>query len=169
MVGGDMSAFAQLYERYRGLTVRCAERKFSSHDLALDVSQETFLQLLRRPPQSLKDGTLAGWLARVTINKAIDRLRQLNRGEVSLEHLGEALPDNKTPLSELLAGEDDAILEQRVAQLPEEFQKLIRMRFYRNYTFSQIAEECNIPLGTALWRLNHAIHLLQAMYHKNNN
>ena len=42
MIGGDMDAFAQLYERYRSLTVSCASRKFPSHDLALDVSQETF-------------------------------------------------------------------------------------------------------------------------------
>ncbi len=164
-----MSAFAQLYERYQSLTVSCAQRKFSSHDLALDVSQETFLQLLRKPPRELKDGSLAGWLVRVTTNKAIDRLRQLNRGEVSLDCLGDLLPDNKTPLSEFLAGEDGEILEKRLAQLSEEYQMLIRMRFYRNYTFSQIAEKCKIPLGTALWRLNHAIHLLQAMYHRNNN
>ncbi len=166
MIGGDMDAFAQLYERYRSLTVRCASRKFPSHDLALDVSQETFLQLLRKPPRHLKNGSLAGWLTRVTTNKAIDRLRQLNAHEVSLERIPDLPPDTNTPLSEMLAVEDGAILEQMLSQLPEEYRLLIRMRFYRNQTFSRIAEECRIPLGTALWRLNHAIRLLQGMYHR---
>lgn len=164
MIDGDMDAFARLYERYRDLTVKCAARRFPASDLALDVSQEAFLQLLRKPPRQLRNGSLAGWLRRVTENKAIDRMRRQNRHEVRLDSVAELPMETRTPLSEILAVENDAMLAQMQAQLSDEYRRLIHQHFYLKYPFSRIAAESGIPLSTAIWRLNHALRLLQSMY-----
>jgi RNA polymerase sigma-70 factor (ECF subfamily) len=50
--------------------------------------------------------------------------------------------------------------------LPDEQQRIVRMRIYEQKTFAVISEELNIPLGTALSRMRSALAKLRSRFEK---
>jgi len=73
----DARAFALLVERHRGSTMRLAYRILRDRAEAEDVVQEAFERVWRLAGEwRLRDGgTVFAWLARIVINRAIDRTR----------------------------------------------------------------------------------------------
>jgi RNA polymerase sigma-70 factor (ECF subfamily) len=57
----------------------------------------------------------------------------------------------------------EAIEQVRVAldRLPPRLREIVRLRIYEEKTFAAIAEELNIPLGTALTRMRTALQQLR--------
>lgn len=81
---GDESAFSEVYERYGGSLYGAAWRILKSPQEAEEVVQEAFLILYRKAAEAAPRN-LGGWLHRVTVNRALDRVRRRSRrGEVEL-------------------------------------------------------------------------------------
>src|SRR5258708_33224110 len=99
---GDQGAMAQLYDRYSSVVYAVALRVLGDTGAAEDVLQEVFLQLWRKPGAfDAARGSLGGWLAVITRNRAIDLLRK-RRPETDIGDVVFSLtPD--------LAGEDDSL------------------------------------------------------------
>jgi RNA polymerase sigma-70 factor (ECF subfamily) len=74
---GDDRAFRLLTERYKPLVASVLHRKLSDHRDIDDEIQETFLRACRRI-HTLDDPTrFSGWIARIAVNRAHTRVRQL--------------------------------------------------------------------------------------------
>src|SRR5205807_7848902 len=74
---GDEQAMAQLYERYSSIVYSVALRVLGDTGAAEDILQEVFMQLWRSPDLfDATRGSLPGWLAVITRNRAIDSLRK---------------------------------------------------------------------------------------------
>jgi len=74
---GDEQAMAQLYERYSSIAYPVALRVLGETGAAEDILQEVFMQLWRNPDAfDATRGSLPGWLAVITRNRAIDSLRK---------------------------------------------------------------------------------------------
>jgi RNA polymerase sigma-70 factor (ECF subfamily) len=72
---GDEHAMAQLYERYSPIVYSVALRVLGN--TAEDILPEVFMQLWRSPEVfDASRGSLPGWLAVITRNRAIDSLRK---------------------------------------------------------------------------------------------
>ncbi|MFZ7094933.1 RNA polymerase sigma factor [Luteimonas dalianensis] len=76
---GSREAFETLYSRHAGAIHALALRLTGNPATAEDVTQETFLQLLRFMDAMAPDRPLRPWLKRVAANAAIDRLRRERR------------------------------------------------------------------------------------------
>jgi len=76
---GSGEAFETLYSRHAGAVHALAVRLTGNAATAEDVTQETFLQLLRFMDTIAPDRPLRPWLKRVAANAAIDRLRRERR------------------------------------------------------------------------------------------
>lgn len=76
---GDGKAFEILYGRHAGAIHALALRLTGDSAAAEDVTQETFMQLLRFLGRMAPDRPLRPWLKRVAANAAIDRLRRERR------------------------------------------------------------------------------------------
>src|SRR5664279_2386732 len=74
MVSGDFSAFEELYDLHHRLVYGIAVRMLERPALAEDLTQEVFTKIWT-DPSAFRGGNLAGWIARMTRNKAIDLLR----------------------------------------------------------------------------------------------
>jgi RNA polymerase sigma-70 factor (ECF subfamily) len=127
------------------------------HALAEDLTQETFLKLIRRPPLILSQGSLKPWLFKVARNLAIDQLRARQRIEVR-ETLPEADDANRRQAA--LHSSDTQLLLQ---DLPIEMRQIVALRIFADFTFKEIAKQLKIPLGTVLWKMTQAT---QQMRHK---
>lgn len=82
---GDDDAFRQLVERHARRVFQTANRILGDEAAAEDVVQETFLRAHRALPRFDGRAQFATWLHRITVNQAIEVLRQRRRrGEVGV-------------------------------------------------------------------------------------
>ena len=151
------AAFEVLYRRHRDFVLRVALRFAPSHDLALDVLQETFTYLLRKFPPTgdgLKlSARLTSLLYPVAKHQALDARRKSERmsGDEELAELPAAEP------VEPQTGDLDAVF----AALPEERREVLQLRFVDDMPLADIAVALDIPLGTVKSRLHLAIRQLR--------
>ena len=154
---GDVASLSTLVVRnttwlrafLRGLTSSDAE--------AEDAFQESWVRVIRGC-RSFRGGSVRAYLARVARTVVIDRFRRNGRLTCSLD----AVDENGASLAETLVDgrpSPDAALELRgtaeevrraVRALPEGPRTVLLMRIEGEIPFKEIAEELNIPLGTAL-------------------
>ena len=65
------------------------------------------------------------------------------------------------PSQHIIRSEIAHHLQQIVGQLPETWQQVVRLRIEQDLTFQQIANQLDIPLGTALTRMRRALERLK--------
>ena len=152
---GDESALAATYDRYRLILFGLVMRILHDRGEAEDVLQDVFLQVWRRAAEfDEARGRAFTWLATLTRNRAIDRLRALKtRGwlaQDTAETLAEEASDAAT---EALKSEQHAILRRALADLPEEQQRTLYLAYFQGLTQSEIAAKLGDPLGTVKTRM----------------
>ncbi len=88
---GEAQALEALYRAFAAPVYTLARRMCGSPQAAEDVLQETFLEVVRSVRRFRGDGSLAGWVRRVAVSKALMHLRR-DRTRGGEEPLDEALP-----------------------------------------------------------------------------
>jgi RNA polymerase sigma-70 factor (ECF subfamily) len=105
---------------------------------------------------SLRDSASAdGWFTRILVNVCRDELRRRSRRlrVITLDPADGAWPHPPT---------DDADLATALARLTPDEQALVALRFGRELTVPQIAEQLRVPEGTVKSRLHSALQHLRA-------
>jgi RNA polymerase sigma-70 factor (ECF subfamily) len=148
---GDEQAMAQLYERYSSIVYSVALRVLGDTGAAEDILQEVFMQLWRSPDTfDATRGSLPGWLAVITRNRAIDSLRK-RRPETDITDVIVSIePDlvGGAELSRALERIRDAL-----GGMPPAQRSALEMAFFEGLTHIEIAEKTGQPLGTIKTRI----------------
>lgn len=159
---GDETAMAVLFDRYSRVVYSVALRVLRDASAAEDVLQEIFMQVWRHPESFIATrGSMGGWLAVVTRNRAIDALRRRRPTEV-VEEMSLAAPGN---LAE--EAERNTMMERARAAiilLPAEQRKTLEMAFFDGLTHTEIAEMTGDPLGTVKTRIRTALLTLRKAF-----
>lgn len=115
---------------------------------AADATQEVFVAAWRsRQRYRPEAGTLAGWLTGIARFKVIDILRADGRGPTPVADLPPARdprPDARDPASVA----EQMLVSDAMAELPERAREMVRLAYFEGLTHIQIAERCDVPLGT---------------------
>ncbi|MGH7541839.1 MAG: RNA polymerase sigma factor, partial [Gemmatimonadota bacterium] len=85
VLDGDTEAYAHLVRRYKDVLYRYAERMTGRPDDAADVVQQAFIKGFRNLERCRDPERVGGWLFRIAVNLAKDRLKGRRRKEVPLE------------------------------------------------------------------------------------
>lgn len=109
---------------------------------------------------------LRGWMFRVALQECQLHRRESQRERTILQKAfwktgGRAASDER-PSASTERGEVVAAVRRAIETLPVEQQVIVRLRIYEEKTFAVIAEELQIPLGTALTRMRSAMQKLEA-------
>ena len=156
---GDEAAMAKLYSRHAKLTYFIALRVLRDPSSAEDVLHEIFLQIWRNPTTFIATrGSLEGWLAVITRNRAIDLLRKRRPSE-SVDDL--PLPSQQNLSAEVEHNVTLERVKQKVATLPHEQRRTLELAFFEGLTHSEIAAETGAPLGTVKTRIRVALQTLR--------
>ena len=153
-------AFSNMLERYAWAMVR-------DWSLAADVVQTSFV-ILTRFGGDVAPEARKSWLFRVAHREAIRvRDRQKPYIQTNRESTASVFETQATyeisPLSKMANQEDIEELTKWISALPQEQQQVLRLRFFENRTFAEIAESMQIPIGTALSRMRLALDRLRSM------
>ena len=152
------AAFEALYLRHKDYVLRVALRFTPDIDTALDVLQDTFVQLLRRFPPTGEGITLTARLTTllypIAKNTAITAQRKASRFPVADDVTPEGVPARPA--------REDGDIGRFLAQLPPGQREALTLRFVDGLSLSEIAEALGIPEGTVKSRLHGGIANLRA-------
>src|SRR5216684_7485825 len=76
---GDDEACGELIRRYRARIYRVAYGYVGDHEEALDITQETFLQMVEGLPRFREQANFYTWLHRIALNRCLDWARRRTR------------------------------------------------------------------------------------------
>ncbi len=146
-------AFEGLYLRHKDYVLRVALRFTPDIDSALDVLQDTFVQLLRRFPPTGEGITLSARLTTllypIAKNTAITAARKAGRFPVADDVIPEDVPAPPE--------RDDGDLGRVLADLPPGQREALTLRFVDGMSLDEIAQALGIPEGTVKSRLHGGI------------
>jgi RNA polymerase sigma-70 factor (ECF subfamily) len=125
--------------------------------LAGDAMQNALVKMVERG-HTTQEETRKAWLFRVAYNEALLLRRRQATGDNVLRRLATTATTQTGPADEpLLKAEIVGRVRAAMDELPSEQRRIVRMRIYDQKTFKVIAEELQIPLGTALSRMRAAM------------
>ena len=116
--------------------------------LAEDIAQETFARAFGALHRFDADRPLGPWLRRIAVNRTIDELRRERRLE---------LVDPETPGTAYEEALPDEATIEAVRALDPDRRAVVVLRFWLDWSFEQIADALDVPLGTVSSRLTRAL------------
>jgi RNA polymerase sigma-70 factor (ECF subfamily) len=160
-IDGDSVAFEHLFNRYRDSILQIyLQRTGGRADDADDLLQETFIKIYLNLEKYNADYTFGQWAYTIARNTFIDYMRK-KQDNLSIDNLQNMrLP---TPPSSLPTPEESFINSQKRAQIenfmdkmPSRYRKLIELRYFKDYSYEEMAAECGLPLGTVKTQIHRA-------------
>jgi RNA polymerase sigma-70 factor (ECF subfamily) len=148
-------AFAGLYDRYLPSVYRYLYTKVSRPADVEDLTSQVFLAALEAFPKYRHRGYFKTWLLSIARRKAADYYRHCPP-ELSLDEASGLAPTNPNPLAHAIYSDDLQCLAGLIAQLPEEQNELLRLRFAAGLSFPEISRILNrkeSAVKMALYRL----------------
>jgi RNA polymerase sigma-70 factor, ECF subfamily len=144
---------AELIDAHAEVLHRYAYRLSGSAADAEDLVQETFTRAIERLPQLRDPDKARGWLFRILRNHYLHRLRDNRRARfVPLE----SVPETVAAPSKAPAAVDPALLQAALNDLDESFRTPLILFYFEEFSYRDIAEQMDLPIGTVMSRLARA-------------
>ncbi len=167
---GDQQAFAELMERYKKPVYHMILKMVRNVDDAEDLTIEAFAKAFKNLHRFKKDFTFSTWLFRIATNNSIDFIRKKKLETFSLntslkDDDGESVSidvedKNLDPQEEAIKSQKIELIQMFVTKLPAKYQRLVRLRYFQELSYEEIATELEAPLGTVKAQLHRARELM---------
>jgi RNA polymerase sigma-70 factor (ECF subfamily) len=160
---GDLAAFNRLATAYQGLAYSVAYRTLQNPDSAADAVQDSFVKAYKAIA-AFQGGSFKSWIIRIVANTCYDLLRtRQHRMTDSLEDLpvdedqAVQLEDPaESPAAFAERMELSALIEQSIAALPADLRLVLTLCDVHGYSYEEIAEMTQTPMGTVKSRISRA-------------
>ncbi len=147
---GDAQAFQQIVKKYMQTAYYIALGFVHNHQDALDLSQEAFIKAFRKIKSFDVGRPFFPWFYRILKNLCIDHFKRIRRRmEIPLEESYFLIQDREDK-------EMKAAMWQGIEKLPFEQKEIIILRYFREYSYEEIAEITGKPVGTVMSSLYYA-------------
>ncbi len=169
---GDEKAFARLLGRYKDaiyfMLLKMVNNRSDAEDLTLEAFGKAFKNLHQYSPTY----AFSTWLFKIASNNCIDFLRKIKGVHVSIENPGEQNENGEqlrlkskepNPEEKLIRSQKAVLLRKIVHRLKPRYQTLVELRYFREFSYEEIAKELNLPLGTVKAQLFRAREMLFKM------
>lgn len=166
---GDQQAFAELLGRYRDAIYFMLLKMVNNKSDAEDLTIEAFGKAFKYLEQYSSSFAFSTWLFKIASNNCIDFLRKKRNSIVSLDttpddpeynssiNLQSNTPD---PEEDLINQQKVKLMHSVVAKLKPRYRSLIELRYFKEFSYEEIADELDLPIGTVKAQLFRARDLL---------
>ena len=161
---GDKKAYNELMRLYRDPLYFMLLEKVGNEELAKDLTIEALGKAFKKLHLYVPNYVFSTWLFTIAKNNCIDYLRKNKLPTISIDKLtlndkGEKqsfdipseIPD---PEKMMMKKQRVQILRQIVEQLKPNYRILVRLRYFKEMSYKEIATELEIPLGTVKAQLH---------------
>src|ERR1700744_3515608 len=174
----DQARFAEMAMEYMGSLYTAALRMTRNPSDAEDLVQETYLKAYRAFGTFQEGTNLKAWLYKILTNTFINSYRARKRRPEQSElddvedlylyrRLGglEAAAAGRSAEEEVLDGFTESDVKDALESLPEQFRMAVLLADVEGFSYKEIAEILDIPIGTVMSRLHRGRKALQKTLH----
>ena len=165
-VNGDNQAFDILLNRHKNRVYTYILLIVRNRDLAEDVFQETFMKAIVTIKQGryVDSGKFYAWVTRIAHNLIIDIFRkERNENTISNDEFEDVDLFNNPKFSD--ENVEDRLVKNQVMKdvsslvrmLPDSQKEVVVLRYYKNLSFKDIADQTGVSINTALGRMRYAV------------
>jgi RNA polymerase sigma-70 factor (ECF subfamily) len=130
---------------------------------AEEVLQEAYLQVYRNINQLKSPLAFHSWFGKIVTHLAFRKLREQGKFKaVPLDEVDYIASDDPDPEVMALAKLEQRDLQELLRKLPDEYRAAIVLREWEGYSYQEISEILEIPLGTVKSRIFSARRILLA-------
>jgi RNA polymerase sigma-70 factor, ECF subfamily len=169
---GDQTALDQLLTGLRPRAIAAAMRVLRNTDDAEDAVQDAFVKIWRSFRRFEGRSSFATWVHRIVMNASLDLLRRSgvrceNHAQAHVDGQQDAAQESepsseRTPESDVAEHEIQILVRNAIAQLPVLHRQAVELRELEDYSYQEMADIIQCPIGTVMSRLHHARHRLAA-------
>lgn len=166
----DEHAYAELMKRYRRPVYHMILKMVRNVDDAEDLTIEAFAKAFKNLSRFKKDYTFSTWLFRIATNNTIDFIRKKKLETMSLDTSfkddgGDSITidvegSDLNPMEEAIKSQKAELVRVFVDKLPPKYQRLVKLRYFDELSYEEIAAEIEAPLGTVKAQLHRARELM---------
>jgi RNA polymerase sigma factor (sigma-70 family) len=165
---GDQKAYAELMGRYRDAIYYMLIKMVNNASDAEDLTIEAFGKAFKNIQQYTPNYAFSTWLFKIATNNCIDFIRKKKTLTVSLDQNDDdpdkmstdIMAPNLDPEEEMIKEQKQKMMREIVSKLKPRYRKLIELRYFKEYSYEEIAEELELPIGTVKAQLFRARELL---------
>lgn len=174
-LSGNEIGFDLLIEKHKKFVFQFINSKIRDVDISNDIFQETFIKVIicLKSNKYNDNGKFISWVIRIANNLVMDHFRNQEKKPMFYNNYQTVLlnnyPEPPSQLEEIIAIEYNfSKIKNLIENLLPEQREILRMRFYEEKTFREIAELDRISINTALGRFRYAIENLRKEIIKQN-
>lgn len=155
---GDQKAYAELMKLYKDSIYFMLLKMTNNTDDADDLTIEAFGKAFKNLHQYTPDFAFSTWLFKIASNNCIDFIRKKKKNTYSIDQSLDA--EDSTEFSQNIKShgmdpEESVIKDQKIKlmrdivdKLKPRYRKLIELRYFEEYSYEEIAETLDLPIGT---------------------
>jgi len=153
----DQDAYTRLYNRYEKAVKSFLRMMIKNESDAEDVQIQAFSKAFKNLERYNPQYKFSTWVYRIATNCAIDFIRKKRVKVVDIDDKYEdrSKEESRYYASSNLNPEEKVIYSDLISrcisaanQLSDKHKAIFEMRFLKNYSYKEIAEEMQIPLGS---------------------
>lgn len=153
---GHRDDFNRLAERWQPKLLGHAYRLTGNADLAADVVQDAWADIVKGLPGLKDTGVFPSWAYRIVTRRAADAIRQAQRRRKTQTAIAAEPAPTEQSAAALENSVDAAPLNKALAMLPPDQRAAVALFYREDFSVAEIAVALAVPAGTVKTRLMHA-------------
>ena len=163
-LAGSEKSLNIVINRHRNRLLYFIVSKVNDISLAEDIFQDTYIKVINTLKRGMynEQGKFISWVTRIAHNLIIDYYRKIKKNKFVRSNESYNIFDF---VSDTEQSKEDLMINERISSelkllinyLPENQKNVLKMRFYSNMSFAEIAENQNLSINTALGRMRYAL------------
>jgi RNA polymerase sigma-70 factor, ECF subfamily len=164
VANGDETAFERIYQLYEKRLYQYVMTLVNDSSIADDIFGETMMAIWRGAGTFIRTSRVSTWIFGIARHKALDALRRTARQqrEVSLDGALEVPSVEDTPLEGIHRKQLEVVTQRALSTLSREHQEVLRLAFFENMPYEEIAQLLTVPTNTVKTRVFYAKQHLKA-------
>lgn len=158
IVAGSQVAFERLYRLYETRVFQYISTLVCNSALAEEIVGDTMMAVWRGAGTFSGSSRVSTWIFGIARHKALDALRRTGRTqrEVDLDGAANLATSDDSPFDQVQRGQTESLTKQALATLSPDHQEILRLVFYEELPYEEIATLLSIPTNTVKTRVFYA-------------
>jgi RNA polymerase sigma-70 factor, ECF subfamily len=165
---GDPAAFELLYDRYERRVYNYVRSFVRQPALAEEVVIDTMLAVWHGARSFTQASRVSTWILGVARHKALDAVRKAGRqgADLPLDQAETLVDPAESPVDGIDRNLNAQLMQRAIAQLSTDHQEILRLAFYEDLPYAEIAALLAIPDNTVKTRVYYAKQQLKGCLEK---
>jgi len=144
----DEDAFNRFFKYYQPLVYSIVHAIVGQSSEIEDLVQEVFLKVLKGIVHFRGESRLSTWIYSIARNHALNHISKKSNRNPTVDIEDEPPIERNDPEKELSAAERAGIVKRSMKKLREEYRVALELKFMGEFSYEEIAEIMNLPVGT---------------------